>query len=226
MARGGTRRRPSAGHQRRLAPVSRAFGGDRGLPIDRHYIEGFLTRHAADVAGQVLEIGDDAYTRRFGGDRVARADILELTPVNPHATIRADLAAADHLPDATFDCIICTQTLQFIYDLSAAAATLHRILRPGGVLLLTVPGISQISRYDMDRWGDYWRFTTASVSRLLGDAFGPAWVAVAAHGNVLVAADFLRGYAAQELAPRALAYHDPDYQLLVIARAVKADEAG
>ena len=50
-----------------LEPVSRSFGFDRGTPVDRRYIEQFLARHAAAIRGDVLEVGDDGYTRRFGG---------------------------------------------------------------------------------------------------------------------------------------------------------------
>ena len=53
-------------------------------------------------------------------------------------------------PDA-FDCIIFTQTLHFIYDVRLAIQTLHRILKPGGVLLATFPGISQIIPRQMGR---------------------------------------------------------------------------
>jgi hypothetical protein len=41
------------GSLRRLTPVSRVFGFDRGLPLDRHYIEDFLRTHSADIAGRV-----------------------------------------------------------------------------------------------------------------------------------------------------------------------------
>jgi hypothetical protein len=47
------------GDLRRVRPISRAFALDRGLPVDRHYIEHFLAAHAADIRGRVLEIGDD-----------------------------------------------------------------------------------------------------------------------------------------------------------------------
>lgn len=212
------------GALRRLTPVSRVFGFDRGLCIDRYYIENFLARHADDIRGRVLEIGDDAYTRRFGGERATKCDVLHAVEGNPKATIVADLACADHIPTDTFDCIICTQTLPFIYDVRAALWHIYRILKPGGVLLATFPGISQISRYDMDRWGDYWRFTYASARRLFGDVFGLKHVTVEAFGNVLVACAFLHGLAAHELKPHELDYNDPDYQVLVTVRAVKEDE--
>src|SRR5690349_21130910 len=51
-----------------VEPVSRNFGFDRGLPIDRFYIEQFLAAEAGAIQGNVLEIEHDLYTRRFGGD--------------------------------------------------------------------------------------------------------------------------------------------------------------
>ena len=139
------------GNFRRLAPISNTFGLDRGLPIDRYYIEKFLTENKNDIYGNVLEIGNDTYTRKYGHEKVTKSDILHVIEGNEKASIVADLTKADSIPSNTFNCIILTQTLQFIFDISAAVRTLHRILIPGGVLLVTVPGISRISRYDMDR---------------------------------------------------------------------------
>lgn len=203
-----------------LEPTSRLFGFDRGQPIDRYYIENFLNTHCQDVRGRVLEIADNDCTTRFGGDRVTHSEVLMATPA-PNATIVGDLADGANIPDDTFDCFILTQTLLVVYDVHAALKTTHRILKPGGVVLITVPGISQISRYDADRWGDFWRFTPQCVQRLLTETFRPEDVAVTAHGNVRVAAAFLDGRASQELDTGDLDYHDPDYPLVVTARAVK-----
>lgn len=205
---------------RRLAPLSREFGFDRGLPVDRYYIEGFLAAHAHLVAGRVLEVGDDTYTRRFGGTRVTRSDVLNIDPAIPGTTLVADLADAAHLPSASFDCVVLTQTLHLVYDLPAAAATLHRILRPGGTLLLTVPGISPVST---DRWADtwYWSLTPHAARRLFTEAFGSE-VEVATHGNVLASVAFLEGLAAHELSGRELDAVDPQFPLLVTVRADRA----
>jgi GT2 family glycosyltransferase len=208
------------GDLRRLEPLSRQFGYDRGLPVDRHYIETFLGDHASDVRGRVLEVGDDTYTRRFGGTRVTQRDVFH---VNPHegATFVGDLTRADNLPSSAFDCVILTQTLQLIYDVRAALATVHRILKPGGCLLATAPGISQIGG---DQWGEYWcwSFTRRSLRQLLAEAFPGGEVAVGAHGNVLAATAFLQGLAAEELRPGELAHCDPAYEVLLTARARKA----
>jgi len=213
------------GDLRRIAPFSRSWGFDRGLPLDRYYIERFLSAHALDIRGRVLEIQDDTYTRKFGGDRVTKSDVLHAVEGNLQATIVADLTCAHHIPSDTFDCVILTQTLQFIYDIRTAVKTLYRILKPGGVLLATVPGISQISRHDMDRWGDYWRFTTLSAQRLIERVFPEADISVNVYGNVLTATAFLHGLAIQELRQEELDYKDPDYEVLIAVRAVKAEAA-
>jgi SAM-dependent methyltransferase len=208
------------GSLRRVTPISQRFGFDRGQPIDRYYIESFLAQHANDVRGRVLEIGDDSYTRRFGDDRVTIRDVLHVAEDNPHATIVGDLTCADHIPSDAFDCVILTQTLHLIYDLHAALNTLYRILKPGGVLLVTFPGISQIDHYD---WGVtwYWGFTTRSAQRLFVETFPAENVAIEAHGNVLAAIAFLHGLAVEEMRPEELDYRDPDYEVLITVRAVK-----
>jgi SAM-dependent methyltransferase len=211
------------GSLRRLKPISQNWGSERGLPIDRYYIERFLTTHAQDIRGHVLEIGDNNYTRTFGGNRVTKSDVLHVAENRPQVTIIGDLTNADHIPSNTFDCIILTQTLQVIYDVPAALKTVYRILKPGGVVLVTVAGISKISRYDMDRWGYYWSFTTRSAQRLFEAVFPAANIRVEAHGNIVAAIAFLHGLATEELRQKELDYVDPDYELLITSRAVKPE---
>ena len=206
---------------RRLTPISRNFGFDRGLCIDRYYIEAFLQRHSADIQGRVLEVLDRHYTKKFGGNRITRSDVLHAAPGNPSATLVGDLATGQGIPKEAFDCLIVTQTFQLIYDVRNAIANCYAALKPGGVLLATFPGICQISRYDMDRWGDYWRFTTKSTRRLCEENFPTADLQVEGHGNVLVAISYLDGLAVQDLLPDELDYHDPDYEILIAVRAVK-----
>lgn len=202
-------------------PVSRVFGFDRGLPIDRYYIETFLQSHKADIRGRVLEIGDSTYTRKYGVDGAIRSDVLHAIPGNPQATLVGDLATGQGIPENAFDCMILTQTFPFIYRIQAAIANCAAALKPGGVLLATFPGISQISRYDMDRWGDYWRLTTLSARRLFEEVFPVENVTVMAYGNVLAAVAFLHGLAAEELCQAEMDYRDPDYEVLITVRAAR-----
>lgn len=208
---------------RRVTPISRDFGWDRGLPIDRYYIEKFLQKQSQDIRGRVLEIQNNNYTHKFGGAQVAQSDVLDIDEKNPQASIIADLTSAEQIPSDTFDCIVCTQTLLLIYDLRAAIRTLYRILKPNGVLLVTIPGGShKICRDEMQRVGDYWRFTSLSAQRLFEEAFQSGNVEVGTFGNVLTAIAFLHGLATRELRRDELEYHDPDYEVTITVRAVKS----
>jgi SAM-dependent methyltransferase len=204
---------------RNLEPQSRSFGLDRGAPIDRYYIENFLAAHATDIRGRTLEVGDATYTHRFGAHRVTHADILHTPPGGRSATIVGDLATGQNIPRNTFDCIILTQVLPFIFDVRAALAHAHAALKPNGVILATVPCISQISQDDMERWGDFWRFTTLSAQRLFEEAFVNGTVEVASHGNALAATAFIQGMTTDDLTRAELDHHDPVYQLIVTVRA-------
>lgn len=215
------------GDLRRLDPIDRNYGFGRGTPVDRYYIDRFLREWTAGevspISGRALEIGETRYLDAFGDpDRIEAIDVLDISANNPTATVIADLADAPQIDSDAYDCVICTQTLLLIYDVRAALATLHRILRPGGTLILTVPGISQICRPEMDELGDYWRFTTRSLRMLLEEVFGANDLIVEAYGNVFTASCFLYGIAAEELERRDLDHRDPDYELLIGARAIKS----
>jgi SAM-dependent methyltransferase len=211
------------GDLRRLSPISPVFGVDRGLPvIDRYYIEEFLAKHAADIRGEVLEMGDATYTRRFGGDRVTRSDVMHYSSGNPAATIVGDLATAHSIQSNRFDCIVVTQTLQMILDVPAALHHLHRILKPGGVLLATSHGISRIARREgIDPWGEYWHFTAQAMGHLVGAQFPADCVQTVTYGNVLSAAASLYGLAAADLTKQELDYHDPNFEVIIAVRAQK-----
>jgi hypothetical protein len=198
--------------------LSRSSGFDRGLPIDRYYVEKFLEAHSSDIRGHVLEVGDDIYARRFEGGPVARLDILSVDK-GAKVTIVGDLSMPGTLPVEFFDCAILTQTLQYVFDLSAGLKHIRASLRSGGVALITVPGLAPVS---LDRWKDsyYWRFTAASVTRLLEDAFGVGNVQVSAFGNLYAATLFLHGAAAEEADPAKLQSMMSEYAVVIAARAV------
>ena len=199
-----------------LEPVSREFGFDRGKPVDRWYIERFLSQHRADVRGAVLEVAESTYTQWYGDGDVTTSDVLHHKG-NDESTVVGDLTTGDGLPTAAYDCFICTQTLPFIYDVHAAVRGMASVLRPGGVVLATVPGMSQVSREDKRDWGDWWRFTSQGTELLFSEAFDD--VEAEAHGNVLSAAAFLYAYAAEELTDDELLHRDPEYELVITIRA-------
>lgn len=210
------------GSFRRVTPIHAGFGMGRGTYIDRYYIDKFIEEHSSDIKGRVLELSDNEYTVRFGGTRVTQSDILDVRPEHSQATIIGDLTSADNIPANSFDCIILTQTLNFIYDVQAAIQTVHRILKPGGCVLVSVPGIAPLSPDEMEYCGDYWRFTRLSLKGLFREVFGEESIEVESRGNVLAAVAFLHGLAVEELKPEELDYRDPFFEVSVLLKAVKA----
>jgi glycosyltransferase involved in cell wall biosynthesis/SAM-dependent methyltransferase len=201
-----------------VSPACADFGYSRGLPIDRYYVEAFLAERSTDIRGRALEIGDASYCRRFG--RITHQDVLHVNAGAPEATIRGDLSQTGVLPLGVYDCMVITQTLHLIYDMPAAIREMHKALKPGGVLLLTSPGISRIDRGDWkDTW--YWSLTEASIRRLFVEAFGDGNCDVGVHGNVYAATCFLQGLALSEVDRKKLDVLDPSFPLILTVRACK-----
>jgi SAM-dependent methyltransferase len=211
------------GDLRRLTPISSVWGLDRGKPLDRYYIENFLRQHRQDIRGRVLEMKDPGYTMQFGGD-VTLSDVLDINPTNAHATIVADLTAADSVPAETFDCFVLTQTLHQIFDVRAALSHSLRILKGGGVLLCTFPSVTRIdSHFEGGGFeeSDFWRFTNACLLRLFGEFLPADSFAVEGFGNVMTCAAFLYGLSPDELTVEELDHADPWFPLIYCVRAVK-----
>jgi SAM-dependent methyltransferase len=205
-----------------VTPISALWGTDRGLPIDRYYIERFLNHHAADIHGTVLEIKDSHYATRFGIDRVSKVDVLDIDIANTRATVTADLARADALASGQYDCFILTQTLHIIYDIRSALRHAARLLKPGGVLLCTIPALSRVNYEDggLER-GDYWRLTQAAVLELFSEVFSDEAVRVDTFGNVRMCAAFLYGLAVEDVEQADLNFIDPWFPLIHCVRAVR-----
>lgn len=208
---------------RSILPVSRVFGLDRGKPIDRHYIEKFLLANAPLIRGSVLEVGGLDYTRMFAPAALGCARILDYRSARDGSTLVADLSNPDGCPAEIADCFVCTHTFNFIFDVNAAARSAWKLLKPGGTLLATVAAITQISQYDSERWGDYWRFTPDSVQRIFQPVFGSD-LQIESFGNLAAAIALLRGEAAEDLPdPSLLDNSDPDYPVVIAIVARKSD---
>jgi len=216
-----TLRTPISFERISVKPITCDFGLSRGTPVDRYYISAFLRKHAADVKGATLEIAESTYSKEYDNG-VTSFEVLHVDNSNRKATIIGDLTKSDSLPENKIDCFICTQTLNFIFDFKKAIEGCHKLLKKDGVFLGTVSGISQISRYDMERWGDYWRFTDLSIKKLFEEYFGAENIVIETFGNVFAANAFLQGIAVEDLENTdILDEKDQDYQVIITIRAIK-----
>lgn len=201
-----------------LTPLDDAYGMGRGTPVDRYYIETFLDLHKELIRGKVMEIGDRIYTEKFGGEKVMESVILHVEREAPEiGQIKGDLSTGEGLKEESVDCLICTQTLPFIYDIRSAADQIVRLLKKGGTALLTVAGLSQIIQYERFHYGHFWSFTEQSLGRLFEGNAEVDSVDVVTYGNVKASTAFLYGISYEELSREDLDFHDPNYQLLVAA---------
>jgi SAM-dependent methyltransferase len=208
-----------------LSPITDNWGFARGQPIDRMYIERFLWQHRGEIRGHILEIGDNSYTIRFGEARVEKSIIADISEHNAKATIVADLTDAPQISDSIFDCVILTQVLVLVFDFDAALRTVSRILKPGGVALITVPGISQISTEPTESEAWSWSFYPKTLRRVLAKHFDPQNLIVESYGNVKTTISFLAGLAQEDLTSDDFQYNDSRYPLIVAARAAKPNRA-
>ena len=204
-----------------LSPVSNVFGIDRGKPIDRYHIENFLDDRKNLIKGVVLEIGDNKYTEMFG-DNVIKSEVLTYNIDDTRKNIIVgDLTKYNNLEKNKYDCIILTQTLNFIFDHKKAILGVYHLLKEGGSVLVTSSGISQISEYDNERWGDFWRFTENGIRKSFEEVFPKENIIIKSYGNVLSSISYLHGISSEELTEKELGYNDPNYPLLITLIAKK-----
>lgn len=191
----------------RVEPLT-PWGVQRGLPVDRWYIEAFLEAHAGAVTGHALEVKEDAYASRLGAVAV---DVVDIDADNDQATLVGDLCAADTLEQSRYDIAIVTQTLQLVDDPEAALRNLIGSLKAGGSLLVTVPCLSRLANSS-----DKWRWTPVGFTYLAQAVAPPgAHIEVRGFGNSLAARAFLFGLAADDLTTAVLEAHDAEVPMVV-----------
>ena len=201
-------------------PISNNYGFDRGGAIDRYYIENFLASQASLIKGNVLEVADNSYTLKYGKHSVTKSDVLHINKDAPGATFIADLGQENDMPSDYFDCIILTQTLQFIYDYRLALKNCYRMLKKDGALLLTVPGISAI---ELGEWHKswLWSFNEASIEKICEELFPDKNLKIDSYGNVFAAISFLHGVGISEIDTKKLDIKDHAYDVIVTLRLIK-----
>ena len=127
--------------------------------ITRPRIAAFLARYATDK--RTLDVG--CGTALYGGLFPNRVTL----DVAPRVGISVDIVADAHdlhmIPDASFDVVLCTEVLEHLHTPAKAIGEFHRVLRPGGLLVLTTRFIYPLH----DVPGDYYRYTKYGLQHLL-----------------------------------------------------------
>ena len=196
-------------------PVSRQFGTERGTPIDRYYIEEFLEEHGKYISGDVLEIEDNFYTKKFGKDRVCRPLVMDVDSEDSGVSFNGNLETGEGIQDEIADCFILTQTLMYIFDLKSAAHNIGRLLKKGGIALITCSGISQNSRRCMDNYGCYFNFNEAALVRMFREEASLEVVESGSFGNVKTVTAHISGVCSEDLTPEDFLPNDKYYPLIV-----------
>ena len=98
--------------------------------------------------------------------QVTRYDGVDLWPRSTRATLAGDVQSLTMLPDAIYDSAICIEVLEHVPEPAKAVATIARILKPGGVVVISVPHLSRL--HDLPH--DYYRYTEYGLRYLLAQA--------------------------------------------------------
>ena len=157
--------------------LKRLFSGTRARPsiFEKDYL--FLRALARDLRQAIDEITDQAltvldvgssykpYASLFDG-KDARFLALDTPPARPTLDI---VGSAETLPVKTgsVDVCLCTQVLEHVERPELVLPELARVLRPGGVLLLSTHGVFHHHPYPHD----YWRWTDEGLRKITVPSF-------------------------------------------------------
>jgi len=125
----------------------------------------WVSRQAAGVpsGSRVLDVGAGScpYRRHFAGCKYETQDFVALRPDqlrDKHGYGQIDYVCdATEIPveDGTFDVVLCTEVLEHVPDPVRVVRELGRVLRPGGILLLTAPLGSGLHQLPFHFYGGY-----------------------------------------------------------------------
>jgi SAM-dependent methyltransferase len=132
---------------------------------------GVRPRRALEVGGLMGPKG----LLRMPELRRAERYVLNLQPMESNGRITAVTGNAnrmDAFEDASFDLVLCNATLEHDKHFWLSVAEMHRVLEPGGLLVIGVPGYVKDPEHDRGRWTrtyrvhfhfDYYRFSEQAV---------------------------------------------------------------
>jgi SAM-dependent methyltransferase len=147
------------------------LGLDKQAHLDS--ISQFISSHATDFRGVVLDVGCGSMPYREGilasSSAIESYLGLDLESNNFDRELEPDLTwdgTRIPLEDDCVDVAIATEVFEHCPDTSLVVREIHRILKPDGVLLFTVPFLWPLHEVPHD----YFRFTPFALQSILTDA--------------------------------------------------------
>lgn len=129
--------------------------------ITRPRQEAFIRKYASDGETLDLGCGNDIYKSYFPN--------CETLDIEARPNVAVDIIGDAHdlsmIGDNSYDTVLCAEVLEHLHTPSAAIAELYRILKPGGVLVLTTRFIFPLH----DTPNDFYRYTKYGLTHLMKD---------------------------------------------------------
>ena len=117
--------------------------------------------------GRLIDLGcGNMPFRSFVSGQLIGYDSLDLFPRHTLVTYVGDIQNMTMIQDETYDTALCMEVLEHVPDPFRAAREIYRILKPGGILVMSVPHLSRLH----DEPHDYYRYTRHGVRCLLEQA--------------------------------------------------------
>ena len=129
------------------------------------FVRDFLLTYLPQMNGNILNIGSGSRTHR---DLLVSEAFFVAVDIKAYSD--TDIQASVYqlpFPDETFSAVIATELLEHLKEPRQAISEIHRVLKPGGVLLLTVPFLFRVHG-DPE---DYYRYTKQGLEAMVEDCF-------------------------------------------------------
>lgn len=156
-----------------VSPIKVAIDLLKGLSLLRSYFHNILPLCTPKLGGLVVDLGGKItgnYYHKIILDKTAEIISTDLNPSD--GVIAVDVEKKLPFADQAFDNVLAFWLFEHVYDLSKVSQEVFRILKPGGLIVISIPfhhqyhgDMSSKKSYD-----DFWRFSHTSLVRWWKDS--------------------------------------------------------